>query len=74
LVPSDQNCFTIPPYSLGYGGYPGITTRIYAMLVDTTKVVPFLRAAGQLAGFAEADLAQWDVRVLGYAVVPSRPE
>ncbi|OHV34400.1 MULTISPECIES: helix-turn-helix domain-containing protein [Pseudofrankia] len=74
LVTSDQNCFTVQPYNLGYGGYEGITTRVYAMLVEAAKVLPFVRAAGQLGGLADADLAHWDVRVLGYAVVPSRPE
>ncbi|ONH33258.1 helix-turn-helix domain-containing protein [Pseudofrankia asymbiotica] len=74
LVPSDQNCFTVQPYSLGYGGYEGITTRVYAILVDEAKVLPFLRSAGQLSGLTEADLGRWGVRVLGYAVVPSRPE
>jgi hypothetical protein len=74
LVTSDQNCFTVQPYNLGYGGYEGITTRVYAMLVEAAKVLPFVRTAGQLGGLADADLAHWDVRVLGYAVVPSRPE
>jgi len=74
LAPTDQNCFAVPPYSLGYGGYGGMTTRLYALLVDTTKALPFLRSAGQFGGLADADLDQWDVRVLGYAVIPSRPE
>jgi len=73
LTTSAANCFTFPPYSMGYRGYPGITTRLYAMLVDATRVDDFLRAVGQLSGFTKDDLASWDVRVLGYAIVPSSP-
>ncbi|ADP78568.1 hypothetical protein [Pseudofrankia inefficax] len=74
LPTTDENCFTVPPYNLSYGGYPGITTRLYAMLVDATDVKPFLRAAGQSAGLTDTDLARLGIRILGYAVVPSKPE
>lgn len=74
LAPTDQNCFTVPPYSLGYGGYAGITTRLYAMLVEASEVTPFLHAAGQSAGLTDTDLARFDIRILGYAVVPSSAE
>jgi hypothetical protein len=68
---SDQNCFTVPPYNIGYGGYAGITTRVYIMLVDEASVKTFPGEAAQLAGFTEADLAKRGVDVLGYFVVPS---
>jgi hypothetical protein len=74
LAPTDQNCFTVPPYDLGYGGYSGITTRLYAILVDASQVMPFLHAAGQSAGFTDTDLARFDIRILGYAVVPSQAQ
>jgi len=69
---TDQHCFDIPPFSLGYGGYPGITTRIYPMLVAKAQTAAFLHAA--VNGLSDADLTRWEVRVLGYAVVPSRPD
>ncbi|WP_045876569.1 hypothetical protein [Pseudofrankia sp. DC12] len=72
LATTNQNCFTVPPYNLSYGGYPGITTRLYAMLVKSTDVVRFLRAAGRGAGLTDTDLAGWNIRVLGYAIVPSK--
>ncbi|MBL7492048.1 XRE family transcriptional regulator [Frankia sp. AgB1.9] len=74
LATTDQNCFTIPPYNLSYGGYPGITTRLYAMLVDTTGLTQFMHTAGQSAGLTDTDLSRLGIRILGYAVVPSKPE
>jgi hypothetical protein len=73
LTVTDQNCFAVHPYDLGYGGYPGITTRIYAVLVEAPKVAPMLRAAGRLMGLSGSDLDAWGVRELGYAAVPSAP-
>jgi len=71
---TDQRCFDIPPFSLGYGGYPGITTRIYPMLVAKAQTAAFLHAAAAVNGLSDADLTRWGVRVLGYAIVPSRPD
>jgi hypothetical protein len=71
LTLSDQDCFTVSPYSLGYGGYTGLTTRIYLLLVDTAKVLALQQESARLTGFTTDGLAARGVGFLGYVVVPA---
>ncbi|WP_026311195.1 helix-turn-helix domain-containing protein [Parafrankia elaeagni] len=68
---TDQNCFMVQPYNLGYGGYSGITTRVYFMLVDLAELPALPREAHQQAGLTDEDLARHGVDVLGYFAIPS---
>lgn len=68
---TDQNCFTVQPYNIGYGGYSGITTRIYVLSIDASDTLVLPREAHQRAGLTEEDLARHGVDVLGYFAVPS---
>ncbi|OHV36703.1 hypothetical protein CC117_17345 [Parafrankia colletiae] len=68
---TDQNCFMVQPYNIGYGGYSGITTRVYFMLVDLAELPALPREAHQQAGLTDEDLARHGVDILGYFAVPS---
>ncbi|MEX5633163.1 helix-turn-helix domain-containing protein [Parafrankia sp. FMc2] len=68
---TDQNCFMVQPYNIGYGGYSGITTRVYFMLVNLAELSALPREAHQQAGLTDEDLARHGVDILGYFAVPS---
>jgi hypothetical protein len=68
---TDQNCFTVLPYPIGYGGYSGITTRIYVLSADAAAAAELPREAHDRDGLTEDDLAGRGVGVLGYFAVPS---
>jgi hypothetical protein len=71
LTLTNQRCFTVPPFNLSYGGYTGITTRVYVLLVDPEDVVSLPRAAARLAGLTADELAQNGADILGYFTVPA---
>ncbi|EFC80693.1 helix-turn-helix transcriptional regulator [Parafrankia sp. EUN1f] len=68
-----ENCFTVQPYNLGYGGYTGITTRIYVLLVDAAAVPALPREAHDRGGLSEQDLAAHGAEILGYLTIPPPP-
>lgn len=68
---TDENCFAVPPYHVGYDGYTGITTRIYILLTAADQAPTLGLEAAQLGGFTQSDLARRNVAVLGYFTVPS---
>jgi hypothetical protein len=68
---TDENCFTVPPYHVGYDGYAGITTRIYILMTAADQAPTLGWEAAQLGGFTQSDLARRKVDVLGYFTVPS---
>ncbi|WP_045875944.1 hypothetical protein [Pseudofrankia sp. DC12] len=71
LTVSDQLCFRGPRAVMGYPGYPGITTRIYMMLVDKGGATVLARDAERLDGFTDRDLAIRGADIIGYFDVPS---
>ncbi|SNQ47773.1 conserved hypothetical protein [Frankia canadensis] len=68
---SDELCFRGPRGIVGYPGYPGITTRIYVMLVDRGAASLLARDAERLDGFTDRDLAIRGADMIGYFDVPS---
>ncbi|MCM3882771.1 XRE family transcriptional regulator [Frankia sp. R82] len=71
LTVSEQLCFRGPRGLVGYPGYPGITTRIYLMLVDKGGATVLARDAERLDGFTDRDLAVRGADIIGYFDVPS---
>ncbi len=73
LTLSAQNCFTVAPYNISYSGYSGLTTRIYVLLVATSKAPALGFDAAQRSGFTGPELTAEGAAILGYFTVPSNP-
>ncbi|OAA23397.1 hypothetical protein UG55_103895 [Frankia sp. EI5c] len=70
---TDQNCFTVQPYNLGYGGYTGITTRVYVLQVDSAVASVLPREAHRRGGLTADDLNRLGATAVGYLTIPSQP-
>jgi hypothetical protein len=68
---TDQNCFSVAPYNIGYAGYAGITTRVYVLSAATAGAPALPREAHSHDGLTAQDLTRLGADVLGYFAVPS---